>query len=144
MSHQSLWQSREMRSASCPSAMCQRTVRLQHFFKIPVSAQGKLQVHANSKQKLSDHGNMGGKIQAEAFRSQQPGKEGTGSHSARSRSAAAIAARPRPAKWPGFGDCCEEEAYFPFFSLSNVGVIHDIWSKLLLNFSLVRKSSFSH
>lgn len=85
------------------------------YFKIPVSAQGKLQVHANSKQKLSDHGNVGGKIQAEAFRSQQPGKEGTGSHSAPSRSAAAIPARPRPAKWPGFGDCCEEEAYFPFF-----------------------------
>lgn len=76
MSRRSLWQSRALRSASCPRAMCQRTARLQHFFKDPTHCPGKITAlrkfkaeafrswqpeMGNSKNELSDHRNLRGK-----------------------------------------------------------------------------------
>lgn len=71
-----LWQSRAMKSASCPRAMCQRTARLQHFCKDLTHCPGKITAlckfkaeafrswqpgMGNSKNNLSDHCNLRGK-----------------------------------------------------------------------------------
>lgn len=118
MSYRSVWQSSEMRSATGPSAMCQRTGRLKQVWKPGRCPQAfialwKCKARAfrarqpgeeNSKHKLSDHGNLGRKGWIRP------------KHLDPSQAAAVIPAWPKFAKWPGFFTCSGEDDFFFFLT----------------------------